>query len=923
MSSSEPARILLGRRRECEEIDEVVGRARSGRSGVVVIEGAAGVGKTALLAYVAEHAAGFQVVRVSGVESEAEFAYAGLHLACLQFLDRMDQLPEPQADALAVALGLRVGPPPSPFIVSLAVLSLLTAAAESKPLLVLVDDAHWLDSASARTLSFVARRLHAEHAVMVFAQRPDPAGADLLGLPVLHLRGLDRDEAARLLDSVVIGPLDGQVRDRLLRETAGNPLALLELHRGRSSAELVFGSADATTSALGVQLEQAYVARFRSLAQSTQLLLLIAALDPSGDTAIVTNAAELLGIDVALAGVPALDARLLDKPLGLTATVAFHHPLVRSAIQHAAAFDELQTAHRALAAGIDPALHPDRRAWHRAQATSGMDAEVATELAESAERAQSRGGLAAASVFLERASALTPDPRLRSRRAYAAASAAQQAGDPARALTLLSLAETGPLDALDQALVHLTRGQLAFGSPDGGEAPRLLLAAARELESLDTTLARQTYLEALSAAMFAGRLAGQVGLREVAAAALAAPAATGGGEPRDALLDGFARAIAGGIAAGAPQLQEAVRGFRTHDLDPLEALRWLWPATHAAHDLWDDAAWRELSDRHVELARRLGALHILPIALSARIGLHLFAGELVSVENLVAEVQSVTAATGSTLPPYGAVALAAWRGHEDEATRLTGAALADAQKRGDGLGLTLVLHARAVLFNGLGRYQEAFSAASEAARHPEELAFASWALPELVEAAVRIDDPKAAGQALSALAEIADASGTDWIGGVLARCRGLAEGDADAAEAHFRESVTRLETTSIRLALARTTLVFGEWLRARGRTAEAREQLRSAHSLFRHLGTEAFADRARRELAAAGESVRIATMSATPWDALSAQEGQIARLALQGMTNAQIGADLFVSARTVEWHLSKVYAKLGVGSRRELVSALR
>jgi DNA-binding CsgD family transcriptional regulator len=855
------------------------------------------------------------------VESEIELAYAGLHLLCAPFMDRLDALPRPQSEALATAFGLRDSTPPDRFMVGLAVLTLLTNAAEEQPVVCLIDDAQWLDRASAQTLSFVARRLLADRVVMVFSLRHPTDEDGLTAFTALSVRGLDAAEAGALLDSVVPWPLESRVRARLLRETGGNPLALLELPRGLSRGELAFGFADATTMPLVTRIEDGFLRRLLPLPGEAKRLLLVAALQPDGDAAVVWRAADRLGIDVAAAAAPAVEGGLLEKGVTGNAAVQFRHPLVRSAVYRAAIANEVREVHGALAEVTDGDKDPDYRAWHRAQAIVFPNDQVAEELEGCAARAQARGGLAAAAAFLERAVALSADPLLRARRALAAAQTKHQAGAPEEALALLAIAEAGPLDSLERALVHLARAQIAFFSQHGGDAPALLLAAARELEPLEAGLARQTYLDALTAAMFAGRLSGAVGIRDVAGAARAAPRPAGAEGPSDLLLDGLALVITEGYAAGAAALQEAVSAFLVAGMPVEESLRWLWLATHAAHDLWDDESWRELSDRHVALARQLGALHVLPIALSTRMGLHLFSGELSTVGFLVHEAATVTQATGSTLPPYGAIALAAWQGRETEVARLCDAVTAEVVSRGDGMGLTLIRHAQAVMYNGLGRYPEALAAATEAAAHPEELSFATWSLAEVVEAAVRTGNVAPAEGAVLQLSEIAGASGTDWARGVLARCQALLADHPTSAEGHYVEAIALLGRTRLPMVLARGHLLYGEWLRRQGRREEARDQLRTAYSLFEQMGAEAFAERTRRELAATGETARRSGTSGLA-DALSAQETQIARLAVGGMTNIEIGADLFISPRTVEWHLRKVYAKLGVTSRKHLRTAL-
>jgi DNA-binding CsgD family transcriptional regulator len=573
--------------------------------------------------------------------------------------------------------------------------------------------------------------------------------------------------------------------------------------------------------------------------------------------------------------------------------------------------------HEALADASDPEAETDRRAWHRALATAGLNEDVATELERSAGRAQLRGGLAAAAAFLERATELTPDPGVRAGRALAAAAFKLQSGAPEPARRLLAQAEAGPLDDLQRAQVHLLRGQIAFASGQGRDAPTLLLAAAREVEPLDAQLARDTYLDALSAALFVGRLASGVDLLEVAQAARGAPPHAA--RPQDLLLDALAVTITEGYAAGAPLLKRALSAFRVEAMPAPEAIRWLWLATHAAHDLYDDESWELLSSEHIRLARQAGALTVLPIALSARIGLHLFAGQLAQAASLVEELATVTEATGSGLPPYGVLALAAFRGRETEAAKLIRAIHAELAPRGEGMGLTLVEHATAVLYNGLGRYGEACEAAQRAAANPQELAFSIWSLPELVEAAVRSERPDLAVDALQRLAQATTPSGTEWALGVEARARALLS-EGEAAEDLFRAAVERLGRTRVRAEHARAHLLYGEWLRREGRRVDAREQLRTAHLMFIDMGMEAFAERTRRELLATGSTVRRRRTETR--DELTPQEQQIALLARDGLTNPEIGAQLFLSPRTVEWHLRKVFTKLGIGSRKGLHGAL-
>jgi DNA-binding CsgD family transcriptional regulator len=917
MSSTGSWPGLLGRRRECGTLSGLVAAAKAGRSQVLVLRGEPGIGKTALLDFLLERAAGCRVGRAAGVESEMELAFAGLHQLCGPYLDRLDTLPAPQQQALGTAFGLQAGSAPDRFLVGLAVLTLLSEVAEERPLVCVVDDAQWLDKASAQTLEFVARRLAAEPVAMVFAVRTDDREPTLVGLPELVVRGLTTSDATALLGTVVTGTLDPRVRDRIVAESHGNPLALLELPQGHTPAELAggFGLPDATP--LASRIEDSFRRRLAPLPQMTRQLLLIAAADPVGDPVLVWRAAEKVCIDVA-AATPATEAGLVE----IGTTVRFRHPLVRSAVYRAASAEERRAAHRALAEAIDPHTDLDRRAWHRAQGTAGLDEEVAEELERSAARALARGGQAAAAAFLEHAAALTPEPARRARRALAAAHSKNLAGAPERAVELLSMARGGRLDELDQARAQLLDAQITFAATHGRDAPRLLLSAARRLEPLDETLARATYLDAFSASVAAGREARGGELRDVAAAFLAAdwgPSATGLPRSCSLLLDGLALLATQGLPTGVPVLRQSLVAFRDEPIADEDALRWLWLACRTARALFDDVSWDELSDRQVRVARRTGALSLLPTALTERFSMQLFAGNLAVATSLVGEAAAVTDAIGSRVTPYGAVSLATWRGQETEARELIEESREDVVRRGEGLWLISADWTMSVLLIGLCRYEEALIAAEGAARHAEGLELWTWVWPEVVEAAARSGRADRARAPLERFIRFARASGTDWALGVEARCRALVA-DRDEAETLYTESIDRLARTRIHVGLARTHLLFGEWLRREGRRTDARDHLRTAHRMFVDMGMEAFAERARQELTATGETARrrvVATL-----DQLTVQEAQIARLAGARLTNPEIGTQLFLSPRTVEWHLRKVFTKLGVSSRRELVAAL-
>ena len=903
---------LRGRRSECRSLNRLLAGVRSGHSEVLVLRGEAGVGKTALLEYLIEAAADLRVVRATGVESEMELAYAGLHQLCAPMLEQRDRLPAPQRDALQIVFGLSEGPAPDRFLVALAVLSLLSEVAEERPLLCVVDDAQWLDRASAQVLGFVARRLFAEPVGLVFAAR-EP-GAEFRGLRELDVQGLRDSDARELLRSVVRGPLDERIREQIIAETRGNPLALLELPRGRSPAELAGGLGLLGAGTLSGRIEGSFVRRLDALPDETRLLMVIAAAEPVGDSALLWRAATQLGL-TGEAAAPAASVGLLE----IGDRVRFHHPLVRSAVYRAASLPERQRVHGALADATDPGSDADRRAWHRSQATPGTDEDVAVELERSADRAQARGGIAAAAAFLEKAAGLTPDPARRAPRSLAAAQAKHLAGASDAALTLLAVARAGPLDELGCARVDLLRAQIAYSQSRGRDAPPLLLQAAKRLEPVDPGLARETYLDALWAAQFAGRLGSGGGAVEVAQAALAAPIPSGSSRACDLLLEGLARQFIDGYAAGVPMLKQAVSAFRRQEVSVEEELRWLWLAGHAAVVLWDDESWTELAARHMELGRAAGALAVLPIALSSRICAHTFAGELLAASQLIDEMRTVTDAIGGQLPPYGPLLVAAWRGREAQASGLIDEALRDATERGEGQGVAAAQYSRALLYNGLGRYEEAMTAATLASEHRDAAAFSNMALVELTLVAARTGETKRAADALARVSEMARASGSDWARGVEARSRAMM-GEGNVAEHLYREAIERLGRTRLRAELARAHLLYGEWLRRENRRVDARAQLHTAHALLTEIGMEAFAERARIELAATGEKVRKRTVETR--DELTAQELQIARMALDGLSNPEIGTRLFISPRTVKYHLRKVFTKLEITSRQELKMAL-
>jgi DNA-binding CsgD family transcriptional regulator len=903
---------LTDRVSERDALDRFVGAVRAGESRVLVLRGDPGVGKTVLLDYLAGQADGCRVARAAGVQSEMELAFAGLHQLCAPMLSRAERLPVPQRDALRTVFGVAAGPPPDRFLVGLAVLSLLSEVAGEQPLICLIDDEHWLDQASAQALGFAARRLAADPVGLVFAAR-DP-GAALAGLPELEVRGLRDHDARALLESALPGPLDERVRDLIIAETRGNPLALLELPRGLSAEDLAGGFGLPGAAPLTGWIEESFRRQLDALSVQTRRLVQLAAADPSGDRSLVWRAAGRLGIPIQ-AGAPAVEAGLVE----FGGQVRFRHPLVRSAVYRSASFPERQRMHAALAEVTDPRADPDRRAWHRAQAAAGPDEEIAAELEHSAGRAQARGGLAAAAAFLERSVVLTANPARHAERALAAAQASLQAGAVGKTLDLLATAEaggSGPLDEFQRARVGLLRAHVAVASGFGNDAPPLLLKAARRLEPFDLELARETYAIAWAAAGVAGHFAGQDVLLEICRTARALPSPDDP-RPLDLLLDGLALLTTSGHAAATPVLRRAasaVAGIPAED-----ALRWGWIAPAASSLVWDFEGLHAIAARHVQLARDAGALGQLPASLSSLGITRSWMGDFAGTAAVIAETDSVAMAIGSPIAPYTLLRLLALQGREAEAAAAIASAIELATAEGQGMAVAWAHWAAAVLHNGLARYEEAASAGRQAALHSLNPWMSMWAMPELAEAAARAGDPESARDALARLAETTQPCGTDWALGIEARCRALLSHGA-GADGLYREAIDRLSHTPLRPELARAHLLYGEWLRRDGRRVEAREQLRAAHGMLTAIGMEAFAERARRELAATGERLRKRSVETVT--TLTAQEAYIARLARDGRTNPEIGAHLFLSARTVEWHLRKIFTKLGIGSRRELHAAL-
>jgi DNA-binding CsgD family transcriptional regulator/tetratricopeptide (TPR) repeat protein len=899
---------LRGRQRETAVLSGLITSARTGHSEVLVVRGEPGVGKSALLDELVAHSDTCAVTRTVGIESEMELAYAGLHQLCLPILAGLERLPRPQHDAVRTAFGLLAGPVPDRFLVGLAVLNLLSDAAAKRPVLCIVDDAHWLDHVSAQVLAFVARRLAAESVVMVFSVR-NGTDHEFTGLTELEVRGLDDQDARALLESVLPGPIDPRIRDRIVAETHGNPLALLELPRAWSPTELVDGF---SLGPLTNRIEEGFVRRIEGLPADTRMLLLTAAAEPLGDATLLWRAVEELG----LGADPA--ARAIESGLiTFGQQVRFRHPLVRSAAYRMASLQERQAVHQALARVTDPELSPDRRAWHHAQATTRPDENVAAELENSALRAQSRGGLNAAAEFLERSAELTPDPARRAERSLAAAAAKRSAGALDEALSLLDGAAAGPPDAVRTAEIERLRGQIAFDHGRAREAARVLLGAARKLEPEAPDRARVIYLEAMSAAIWAS---GPEAPGILSFAAAAAPPPADSDPPADLILQALAQRITNGYPAAAAQLTNALDRARHASIGTDDVGSWLWLTGNRASgiiaiEVWDLEAGLELAARQDRMARETGALVQLQYALNFRASLECLTGDLTAVAGLVEEDRQIAVATGNPRLGYAAMILEALRGDEDSATRLIEATARQSTAQEQGRMGVFASLASAVLHNGLGRYDVARDAALRVFEQ-NALGYGVLVVGELAEAASRTGDTKLVESALTWLTERTTATPTDWGHGVQARVQALLDGDEDA----YRASIEHLSRTPLRIELARSHLLYGEWLRREGRRVDAREQLRTAYEQLTAMGVQAFAERARHELLATGETVRKRTPD-THTD-LTAQEAQIAGLARDGHTNPEIAAQLFISPRTVEWHLRKIFSKLGITSRRQLRTAL-
>jgi DNA-binding CsgD family transcriptional regulator len=902
--------MLLDREDACGQIARVLDAVREGLSGVLVLRGEPGIGKTALLDYAIEAAADLRVVRLVGIESEMEVGFSSLHQFLLPFLDRLDELPVPQGAALGSAFGLRDGGPPDRLLVGLASLSLLAAAACDQPLLCVVDDAQWLDRESAAALAFVARRLLADRVAMIFAVR-EPSGRlfFLDGLPDVQLRGLSAAGAQQLLSTSVGGRLDGLVAARMIAETAGNPLGLIELSDELSPGQLDGQELLPDPLPLGPRLEARFLRQVRLLPADTQTLLLCVAADPTGDAELLWRAADNLGISVG-ASAAAEEHGLLT----FRSPLQFRHPLIRTAIYQGASVHDRRRVHAALAEATDPGVEGDRRAWHRAAASAGRDEVVAAALERAADRARHRGGYAAAGTFLARAAALTPDTRQQVRRLLAAAHAECTAGGPGKAQALLDEA-TADLDGpYERGLAKRVEGGIRLGAEQPADAAPVLLAAAGELAGVDRGLARDTLMEALIATGITSRFSAPgADVHAVARAVRAIPISPGASPtPGDLLLDAYATYILDGPGAAAPLTQRALAALDQGDPSTSVQFSWLGVAFWLACATWDDERAHALASRAVDEARRQGAMTPLAMVLVQLGESYVLAGEISSARECFTERYEIQSAK-EDFCRTGELIVLAWRGEEHAARSLAAVVTEDATRRRQGWKVVWAEYALSILDLGLGHYRDALNRAAHGYEEDPMLGALAW--PDLIEAAVRCGEAQLASEMLDRFVQRSGSSSIRLAAGLAARSRALLADDKDA-ERYYLQAIDQLSGCRGPAHRARACLLYGEWLRRSDRRSQARRQLQIAWELFTAIGAAAFAERARRELAAAGATAL--TRAAESPSQLTPQEGTVARLAAAGATNTEIAAELFISPSTVDYHLRKVFRKFGIASRRQL-----
>ncbi|MET9275941.1 AAA family ATPase [Kribbella sp. NPDC003557] len=902
---------LYGRAAECARMDQLLQDTSTVRAGALRVRGERGIGTSSMLDYVAHRADGHRVLRATGVADGLDLPYAGLHLLCAPVLEDLERLEPTQQAALSTALGLSGGEPPDRLLVSVATFNLLTGVAEREPVCCLVDDAQWLDTASLLVLAFVARRAERSRLLIVFGERDQQGVPDLDGLAEMRLERLPWGDARSVLLSAAPGRIDAAVIERVLLEARGNPRALLGAFDGVTATELAGGYALPAPRRDSRDREHDCVRRAQHLPADARQLLLTVAAEPTGDPALASRAADWLGI-----GKPAAEVLEAENLLTFGPRVVFGCATLRTAVYARATPPEIRLAHRALAEAITSDTDADRRAWHLALSTSGLDERIAADLEHNATTAQQRGGIAARAAFLERAALLTADPAARARRALSAARANHAAGGIYDAQHLLTIAEGGPADPEREAQIEFQRARIEFATRRDDATPQLLLDAAHRLREHSPALARDAHLEALAASMFSFRGPAAPSVRAVAQAARDS-AAEGSADPVGLLLDALTARALDAPGAAADALSRALKTFGGDGLD-FAARGWSWLAGMAAADGWDEGSWATLTARNRdERGDDRAAGHVAPPLgnpFTQAALIDLFRGRFHAAHDIIARGNTRALSTVGAAPTPASLVLAAWQGRRDFLRGVLPTIRTQARQRGDALTLAAAQLAEAVLHNGAGHYEQALAAAREAVE-ADQLALSGWARAELIEAGTRCGRRDLAAAALSRLDADADAARTPWVLGVQAVSHALLA-DAPAAEPLYREAIDRLSETGIRVQLARAQLLYGEWLRRQNRRVDAREPLRAAQQMFATIGAEGFALRANTELLATGERVRKRTVETGRQ--LTTQESRIGYLARDGLSNSEIGARLFLSPRTVEYHLHKVFAKLGITSRTEL-----
>jgi DNA-binding CsgD family transcriptional regulator len=906
--------VLIGRSRETAQLNALLQGVRGGLGGAVVLRGEAGIGKTALLNAVIDAAGGLSVVRLEGVESEMQLGYAALHRLVRRYLHRLDHLPEPQRDALQSAFGLTAMAPADRFMVALATLSLLGDVAKDEPLLVIIDDAQWLDHESVASLVFVARRLHADQMALVFAVRDSlDTGTLFQGIPELRISGLDEGAARDLLSASVVDPVSHHVAGRIIAVTRGNPLALQELSGELTPEHLAEHEPLPDPLPIGELIEARFLRQVRLLPDDTQLLLLAAAADPEGDRDTLWRASSVLGVS-AVALEPAADSGLVV----LHPRIEFRHPLVRSAVYSGATATDRRRVHHALAEVMNAETDPDRKALHMASAALGPDEGLAAALEQSAAQARARGGYVAESSFLARSASLTPDPHRQAGRLLLAAQAAFLAGNVGYSESLLGQARPLLSSTFERAQAQRLDGHLRYPLGQPHLAPSLLLGAAKAFGPAHPVLSHHSLIDAFQACGVSLEFTEGTTGSEIGQTALESLALQGGATtPADVLLKAFALRYCEGYTAAVPAMRDAVRAQA--DMSFEEVNRWNYLAAILAIELWDEAENRNTMTRLESAARATGALPALQVALAGLATIDRRAGRFNEARERYAELHDVALAIGEfvdVLDLFDAELLC-WQG--DEQAR---AKVAHLMEGGAAFCYATLIYSANLSLSTLelaeGRYEAALAAALKVTRG-DGLGWSSEAIPNVVEAAVRCGDTSSATDALECLIERAAASGTPWSLGLLARCRALVT-DGSGAAVLYEEGLSRLGQTSLRTEVARTHLVYGEWLRRQKRRTEARDQLRRAYEMFDTMGARPFAERARVELLATGERARARSVETT--HDLTSREMQVARLAAQRATSREIAGQLFISANTVDYHLRKVFQKLGVTSRRDLTGVL-